>query len=345
MEFRTLAHSGIKVSALCLGTMTFGQQNTEAQAHQQLDLAFSSGINFFDVAEMYPVPPQAQTQGLSELYLGSWLSRQQRDAVILATKITGPSRGMQWIRQGPRVNAEHIQLAVENSLKRLQTDYIDLYQIHWPERYVPQFGERYYDSCREREAESFENQLQALSRMVDAGKIRAIGLSNETPWGVMTFEHVAERLGLSHVVSIQNAFNLLNRRFEMDGLAEVSARTGIGLLAYSPLAFGLLSGKYERNPNAAGRMTEFPGFGQRYTKPNVQEAVRAYTELAHAHGISPVQMAIAFILQKSFTTSVIIGATNTEQLLENIGAADVQLSDSLLKEIDDIDQRWPSPSP
>lgn len=345
MEYRTLGQSGIEVSKLCLGTMTFGQQNTEAEAHRQLDLAFSSGINFIDTAEMYPVPARATTQGRSESFVGSWLCGQQRDAVILATKIAGPGRGMEWIRGGPRVNAKHIQSAVENSLKRLQTDYIDLYQIHWPERYVPQFGERYYDSRREREAESIEHQLESLSRLVEAGKIRAIGLSNETPWGVMSFEQTAERLGLPHVASIQNAFNLLNRRFEMDGLAEISERTGIGLLAYSPLAFGLLTGKYHINPKAEGRMTEFPGFGQRYAKPNAHEAVQAYLELAKKYGLSPAQMAIAFVLRKSFTTSVIIGATGIDQLNENMGAARCQLPDSLMEEIDAIDQRWPSPTP
>lgn len=346
VEHRTLGRSDIEVSTICLGTMTFGQQNTEAEAHRQLDLAFSSGINFVDTAEMYPVPARAETQGRSELYVGSWLAGQRRDAVILATKIAGPGRGMEWMRGGPRVNAEHIQSAVESSLKRLQTDYIDLYQIHWPERNVPLFGDRYYDSRREREAESVEHQLESLSRLVEAGKIRAIGLSNETPWGVMSFELAAERLGLSHVVSIQNAFNLLNRRFEMDGLAEISERTGIGLLAYSPLAFGLLSGKYQKNPNAEGRMTEFPGFGQRYdAKPNAPEAVHAYLELAKEYGISPAQMAIAFVLQKPFTTSVIIGATNMEQLTENLGASSCQLPDSLIEKIDEIDQRWPSPTP
>lgn len=345
MEHRTLGRSGIEVSTICLGTMTFGQQNTEAEAHRQLDFAFSSGINFIDTAEMYPVPARAQTQGRSESFVGSWLAGWRRDDLIIATKIAGPARGMDWIRGGPRVNAEQIQSAVEGSLKRLKTDYIDLYQIHWPERYVPQFGERYYDSRREREAVSIEHQLESLSRLVEAGKIRAIGLSNETPWGVMSFEQAAERLGLSHVVSIQNAFNLLNRRFEMDGLAEVSQRTGIGLLAYSPLAFGLLTGKYEMNPNAAGRMTQFPGFGQRYAKPNVHEAVQAYLELAKAYGLSPAQMAIAFVLQKSFTTSVIIGATSIDQLSENIGAASLQLPDSLMEKIDAIDQRWPSPTP
>lgn len=345
MERRKLGHSAIEVSAICLGTMTFGQQNTEAEAHRQLDLAVSSGINFIDTAEMYPVPARAETQGRSESFVGSWLSRQRREDLVVATKIAGPARGMEWIRSGPRVNARHIQSAVESSLKRLQTDYIDLYQIHWPERYVPQFGDRYYDSRRQRDAETIEHQLEALTQQIKAGKIRMIGLSNETPWGVMSFEQVAARLGLSHVVSIQNAFNLLNRRYEMDGLAEVSAQTGIGLLAYSPLAFGMLSGKYELDPNATGRMTSFPGFGQRYAKPNVREAIRAYLDLGKEYGIPPVQMAIAFVLQKPFTTSAIIGATKMEQLVENIDAALCRLPESLMEKIDLIDQRWPSPAP
>lgn len=345
MNYRKLGQSGIEVSAICLGTMTFGQQNTEDEAHQQLDLARSAGINFIDTAEMYPVPARAETQGRSESIIGSWLAHQRRDEIVLASKIAGPGRGMDWIRGGPRINAEHIQKAVEQSLRRLKTDYIDLYQIHWPERYVPQFGDRYYDSRNEREAETVEHQLESLSRLVDDGKIRAIGLSNETPWGVMAFEQAAERLGLHPIVSIQNAFNLLNRRFEMDGLAEVSQRTGIGLLAYSPLAFGILSGKYQKNTNAKGRMNEFPGFGQRYAKPNVEQAVQAYLDLAQKYDLSLAQMAIAYVLQKPFTTSVIIGATNLDQLHENIAASACHLPDDLLAKIDEIDQLWPSPTP
>ncbi|HUM99802.1 MAG: aldo/keto reductase [Halothiobacillus sp. 20-53-49] len=345
MEERQLGHSGIKVSALCLGTMTFGQQNSESEGHAQLDFARAQGINFIDTAEMYPVPPRAETQGRTEEIVGTWLTKQARDSVVLATKIAGPSRGMKWIRGGPQINAHHIQTAIEASLKRLHTDYVDLYQIHWPERYVPMFGERYYQAGQQHAAESIEAQLRALSALVQAGKVRAIGLSNETPYGVMAFEQAARDFNLSRVVSVQNAYHLMNRTFETGGLAEISTQTGMGLLAYSPLAFGWLTGKYQKDAKAAGRITEFAGFGQRYAKPNVPAAAQAYGDLAQRHGLTPAQMAIAFAKQQSFTTSVIIGATNLAQLAENISAAEVTLSDEILADIDAIDQVWPNPAP
>ncbi len=345
MEYRSLGDSGIIVSHLCLGTMTFGQQNTEAEAHAQLDYATAQGINFIDTAEMYPVPPRANTQGSTERFVGSWLRHQARDQLVIATKIAGPARGMDWIRGGPQINRQHIEQAIDESLSRLNTDYVDLYQIHWPERYVPMFGERYYHADHRRPAETIEAQLRALADLVEAGKIRAIGLSNETPWGVLAFEQAAHEFGLPRVVSIQNAYHLMNRSFETGGLAEISAETGIGLLAYSPLAFGWLTGKYLNAPQAAGRITAFPGFGQRYHKPNVPTAAAAYVELARQHGLSPAQLAIAFAHQRPFTTSVIIGATTLDQLTENIGAADIHLSDELLAEIDAIDARWPNPAP
>lgn len=345
MEQRQLGHSEIKVSAICLGTMTFGQQNTEAEGHAQLYYAVAHGINFIDTAEMYPVPPKAETQGRTEEIVGTWLVKQARDSVVLATKIAGPSRGMKWIRGGPQINPSQIQSAIEGSLKRLRTDYVDLYQIHWPERYVPMFGDRYYAAERQHAAESIEAQLRALSGLVQAGKVRAIGLSNETPYGVMAFAQAARDFNLPHVVSVQNAYHLMNRTFETGGLAEVSAQTGIGLLAYSPLAFGWLTGKYQKDAHAMGRITEFAGFGQRYAKPNVPAAAKAYGDLAERHGLSPAQMAIAFAKQPSFTTSVIIGATNLTQLAENIGAAELKLSAEILADIDAIDQIWPNPAP
>ncbi|MHB9022205.1 MAG: aldo/keto reductase, partial [Halothiobacillus sp.] len=219
MEQRQLGDSNIKVSTLCLGTMTFGQQNTETQAHRQLDYALAQGINFIDTAEMYPVPPQAETQGRTEAFVGSWLAKQRRDSLVVATKIAGPSRGMKWIRGGPQVNAVQINSAIEGSLKRLRTDYVDLYQIHWPERYVPMFGERYYESERQHAAESIERQMRALAGLVQAGKVRAIGLSNETPFGVMAFEQAAREYRLPRVVSVQNAYHFMNRTFETGGLA------------------------------------------------------------------------------------------------------------------------------
>lgn len=345
VEFRPLGDSGITVSSLCLGTMTFGQQNTEAEAHAQLDYAVAHGINFIDTAEMYPVPPRAETQGSTERFVGSWLKRQARDQLIIATKIAGPARGMRWIRGGPQINRQHIAQAIEGSLARLQTDYVDLYQIHWPERYVPMFGERYYRSDRQRSAEAIDEQLRALAELVQAGKVRRIGLSNETPWGVLAFERAAREHGLPRVVSVQNAYHLMNRSVETGGLAEVFQETGIGLLAYSPLAFGWLTGKYTQNPRATGRITEFPGFGQRYDKPNVPAAAAAYADLATAHGLTPAQLAIAFAHRQPFTTSVIIGATNNRQLAENISAANLSLSDELSAAIDQIDAVWPNPAP
>lgn len=345
MEFRPLGDSGITVSSLCLGTMTFGQQNTEAEAHAQLDFAVAHGINFIDTAEMYPVPPRAETQGSTERFVGSWLRRQARDQLIIATKIAGPARGMRWIRGGPQINRQQITEAIDGSLARLHTDYVDLYQIQWPERYVPMFGERHYRSDRRRPAEAIDEQLRALAELVQAGKVRAIGLSNETPWGVLAFERAAREHGLPRIVSVQNAYHLMNRSVETGGLAEVSQETGIGLLAYSPLAFGWLTGKYTQNPQATGRITEFPGFGQRYAKPNVPVAAAAYAELAAQHGLSPAQLAIAFAHQQSFTTSVIIGATQLTQLAENIGAANVSFSEALWADIDAIDARWPNPAP
>jgi len=233
MEFRRLGASDLKVSALALGTMTFGEQNSEADAHAQLDLAVSRGVNFIDTAEMYPVAPRAETAGRTESYIGSWLKHQPRDKLIVASKIAGPARGFAWIRNGPRINREHITAAIDGSLRRLQTDYIDLYQIHWPDRYVPMFGATSYDAAHERDSVPIAEQLQVLADMIKAGKIRHIGLSNETPWGVSEFVQCAEKLGLPKIATIQNAYHLMNRTFE-SGLAEVCRHANVGLLAYSP---------------------------------------------------------------------------------------------------------------
>ncbi len=344
MEYRRLGNSGLEVSNICLGTMTFGEQNTEAEAHQQLDRALAAGINFIDTAEMYPVPPRAETQGRTEEYVGSWLKRQQRDGLVLATKVTGAGRRLDHIRGGPRVAQEQLDQAINASLRRLQTDYIDLYQIHWPDRYVPKFGEVYYDPDRRWEAESFQSQLEALGNLVESGKVRYIGLSNETPYGVMSFVETARRLGLPVVTSLQNAYHLMNRQFETGGLAEVCNELDVALLPYSPLAFGHLSGKYIDDPQARGRITQFPDFGQRYEKTNAEAATRAYVALAREHGLSPAQMAIAFTLRRPEVASTIIGATNMAQLDENIAAANVRLSSGLLEAIDAIGARYPSPT-
>lgn len=344
MEFRQLGESNLQVSALCLGTMTFGEQNTEAEAHAQLDLAVSSGINFIDTAEIYPVAPRAETQGRTESYIGSWLKHQPRDKLIIATKIAGPSRGFAWIRNGPRINRQHIEAAIDSSLRRLQTDYVDLYQIHWPDRYVPMFGAASYDIAQEHDSVPIAEQLTVLADLVKTGKVRHIGLSNETPWGVNEFVRCATELGLPKIVSVQNAYHLMNRSFET-GLAEMCRHTQVGLLAYSPLAFGWLTGKYIDNPQAIGRITLFSGFGQRYEKPNVPAATREYVRIAREAGLSPATMALAFARTRWFNTSVIIGATNMEQLKENIGSAEVMLSSEVLEQIEAVHRLYPSPAP
>lgn len=345
MKVRKLGESELEVSEICLGTMTWGEQNSEAQAHQQLDYALSRGINFVDVAEMYPVPPRAQTQGRTESMLGTWLGRHSRDKVIVATKITAPGRGFNWVRGGPQaVDKASIQAALDGSLKRLQTDYVDLYQIHWPDRYLPLFGNQFYDPQLERPSVPIEEQLEAFAGFIKAGKIRCLGLSNESPWGVMEFVRLARQKGLPMVASIQNAYNLLNRSFE-PGLSEITRREGVPLLAYSPLAFGHLSGKYLNGARPEGaRLTLFPPFGQRYDKPNVGPASSAYAELASKAGMSAATLAIAFCRSRWFCASTIVGATTIAQLKENIDTEKVELSPEILSQIDAIHLRYPNPA-
>ncbi|MGA8146188.1 MAG: NADP(H)-dependent aldo-keto reductase [Gallionellaceae bacterium] len=344
MDYRQLGDSDLSVSALCLGTMTFGEQNSEADAHAQLDFAISRGVNFIDTAEMYPVPPRAETQGRTESYIGSWLKHQQRNKLIVATKFAGPSRGFAWIRNGPRVNRKHITAAIDGSLKRLQTDYVDLYQIHWPDRYVPMFGGTSYDVAQEHDSTPIAEQLQALADLVKAGKVRHIGLSNETPWGVCEFVRCAEKFGLPKIVTVQNAYHLMNRTFET-GLAEACRHLHVGLLAYSPLAFGWLSGKYLADPNAKGRITLFSAFGQRYAKPNVPAASKEYVRISQEAGLSPAQMALAFARTRWFNCSVILGATNLDQLQENLDSAEVVLSAEVLEQIESVHKMYPNPAP
>ncbi|MGK3996979.1 NADP(H)-dependent aldo-keto reductase [Sorangium sp. So ce1024] len=345
MNYRQLGDSELRVSELCLGTMTFGEQNTLEDAKAQLDRAFDAGINFVDAAEMYPVPTRAETQGRTESYIGEWLSQRPRDKVVLATKIAGPGRPIPWVRNGSlAVNRANVRRAVEDSLRRLRTDYIDLYQIHWPDRYVPQFGATVYDPANERSSTPIEEQLAAFAEVIRDGKVRYIGLSNETPWGVTQFSRVAERLGLPKPVSIQNAYSLINRTFD-SGLAEASRRENVPLLAYSPLGFGLLTGKYLGGPPPGARLTLFETFGQRYRKPNVDEAVQAYVKLARANGLTPASLALAFVRSRWFVASTIIGATTLEQLEENIRSAGVVLGKDVLAEIDQIHARYPNPAP
>ncbi|QZZ23169.1 NADP(H)-dependent aldo-keto reductase [Leptothermofonsia sichuanensis E412] len=345
MEYRQLGESELQVSEIGLGTMTFGQQNTLEETHQQLDCALFHGVNFIDAAEMYPVPARQETQGLTEEFIGKWLTRKQRDRLVIATKIAGPSRHLNWIRNGPKaIDRPNIEQAVNDSLKRLQTDYIDLYQIHWPDRYVPLFGQTAFDPRQIRDTVPIAEQLASFADLIKAGKIRYLGLSNETPWGVAQFCQVARQLGLPKVVSIQNAYNLINRVFET-ALAEVCYYENLGLLAYSPLGFGSLTGKYLHEKPASARLTLFPGFGQRYSKPNVDVAVMEYGAIARQYNLSPVSLALAFVRQQWFVSSTIIGATTLTQLEENLASLQVSLSPEILAEINRIHNRYPNPAP
>ena len=345
MQTRLLGNTQLQVSKICLGTMTWGEQNTEAQAHEQMDYALAQGINFFDVAEMYPVPPKPDTQGSTERYIGSWFKKTgNRSNVILATKVAGPADWLLHVRGGPQLTREHIFQAVESSLERLQTDYIDLYQLHWPARKTNFFGQLGYDHQDEDDATPLEETLAALNELIQQGKIRHYGLSNETAWGAMKVAQIADANGWPRPVSIQNPYNLLNRSYEV-GLAEVSHREQMGLLAYSPLAFGVLSGKYlnDQQPENA-RLTLFDRF-TRYTGDVAQQATREYVELAQELGMSAAVMAQAFVTERSFVTSNIIGATNMDQLKENIDSARVILDAEAVAKIDAIHARISNPCP
>jgi len=346
MDYGELGRSGIKVSRICLGTMTFGQQNSEAEAFAQLDLAVDAGVNFIDAAEMYPIPPSAATAGRTEEIIGRWLvSRRTRHEVVVATKITGPGAVFEHIRGGDlRHGRRQIRDAIEGSLRRLGTDFVDLYQIHWPDRTTSMFGQRGFGHDPEDVSTPIAETLEALDEHVRAGKVRAIGVSNETPWGLMTYVSEAERTGLPRAVSIQNPYSLLNRLFEV-GLAEIAIRENCGLLAYSPLAFGTLSGKYlngQRPPGA--RLTLFPHYG-RYMVPNAVAATADYVALARRHGLDPAQMALAYIMSRPFLTSAIIGATTVDQLVVNLRAADLHLDPDTVAEIEAIHAANPDPAP
>ncbi|TVU67296.1 MULTISPECIES: NADP(H)-dependent aldo-keto reductase [Cobetia] len=343
MQRRALGRTGIDVSLLCLGTMTFGEQNSEADAHQQLDRALEAGIDFIDTAEMYPVPPNGETQGRTEQYIGSWLAaRGNRDKITLATKVTGP--GMDYLRGGSRLTRAQIIEACDDNLRRLGTDYIDLYQLHWPDRKANFFGKLGYQAVEDEDMTPLEESLSALGELVTAGKIRAVGLSNETPWGVMQCLNLAERLNLPRVASVQNPYNLVNRSFEV-GLAEFAHREDVGLLAYSPLAFGTLSGKYLDGARPEGaRLTLFERF-QRYNAEPAQHVIACYVDIARRHGLNPAQMALAFVNTRPFLTSNIIGATTLGQLNSNIASLEVELSDEVLAEIEMIHNTAPNPCP
>ncbi|MCI0667254.1 MAG: NADP(H)-dependent aldo-keto reductase [Methylococcaceae bacterium] len=345
MRYHELGRTGVKVSELCLGTMTFGQQNTESQGFEQLDRALAAGINFIDTAEMYPIPPSAKTYGRTETIIGNWLRKKGcRNDVILATKVIGRGDWMRHIRGGKsRPDRDNILQALEGSLSRLQTDYIDLYQIHWPARETNYFGRLGYTPAEDEQIVSIESTLRALAEVVAAGKVRFVGVSNETPWGVMQYLYCSERSNLPRIVSIQNPYNLLNRSFEV-GLAEIAHREKVGLLAYSPLAFGTLSGKYLDGKPGNARLTLYPDYA-RYTKSEGVAATRAYVDLARDLGLSPAQMALAYINSRPFLTSNIIGATTLDQLDENLGSVNLRLDDDAVRGIETIHQRISNPCP
>jgi len=346
MHYHRIPHSTLEVSTLGLGTMTFGEQNSEADAHAQLDYALSRGINLIDTAEMYPVPPRPETQGLTEQYIGSWLAaRGNRDKVILASKVSGPIRGADAsIRPGQALDRKNIRSALDASLKRLNTDYLDLYQLHWPQRQTNCFGKLNYEYTDSAATVTLLETLEALTEQVRAGKIRYIGVSNETPWGVMRYLQLAEKHELPRIVSIQNPYSLLNRSFEV-GLAEISQHEGVELLAYSSLAFGTLSGKYLNGAQPAGaRNTLFSRF-KRYSSEQSVGAITEYVALAKQHGLDPSQMALAFVRQQPFVASTLLGATTLEQLKINIDSYDVTLNEEVMEGLEAIHRRFIYPAP
>lgn len=345
MKTRKLGRTDIDVSEICLGTMTWGEQNTEQQAFEQLDLATAEGVSFIDAAEMYPVPPRPETQGLTETYLGNWLAKRgRRDDLVIASKVAGPGNGLNYLRNGPRLTRDHIRQACEDSLRRLRTDYIDLYQVHWPGRNANFFGKLGYKHSADEQATPIEETLGTLAELVKEGKVRHIGLSNETPWGTNEYLRLSREHNWPRVVSVQNPYNLLNRTFEV-GMAEIACREQVGLLAYSPLAFGMLSGKYldGKRPEGA-RMTLFERF-TRYTSGKGAKATRAYVDLAASQGLSPVQMSLAYVTSREFVTSTIIGATTLDQLRENLGSVSVSLGDDVLEAIEDLNREHTYPCP
>ncbi|MBL4938909.1 MAG: aldo/keto reductase [Lutibacter sp.] len=345
MKYTTIQNTDIKVSKICLGTMTFGEQNTEIEAHQQLNYAVDKGINFIDTAEMYSVPGREETQGNTEKFIGSWLQHQKRENLVVATKITGPSEGLSYIRNKMGFSNEAIDDALGKSLKRLKTDYIDVYQLHWPERSSNFFGNRNYKhNIDEKWVDNFKEIIEKLDSLVKEGKIRHYGVSNETPWGLV--RHLTESTNnkFTRCKTIQNPYSLLNRTYEI-GLAEISMREKVGLLAYSPMAFGMLSGKYLNGRMPEGsRLKLFPVFS-RYNSDQARFLTQKYTDLAKELNISVAELSLAFVNQQPFVTSTIIGATNLEQLSENIGSIDIELSQETLQKIDEIQELQPNPAP
>ncbi len=344
MRFEQLGNSGVKVSKICLGTMTFGEQNTASEARAQLDYATAQGVNFVDTAELYPVPPRQRTQGKTEEFVGSWLKKSgRRKHIVLATKVCGPG-ATPYLRGGPQLTPEHINAALDASLKRLQTDYIDLYQVHWPARNTNFFGKLGYQHRQTDHPTLIEDTYACLAQAVAQGKVRYLGISNETPWGVMRYQWLAQVHAWPGMVSVQNPYSLLNRTYEV-GLAEISHREKIGLLAYSPLGFGVLTGKYlDGKAPANARLCLFKRFDRYSDAPGVK-ATRTYVELARQYGYSPAQLALAFVHSRPFVTATIIGATSLQQLAENVDSVNLKLPNDLMEKIERLHQQQPNPCP
>jgi aryl-alcohol dehydrogenase-like predicted oxidoreductase len=345
MKYTTLPNTEIEVSKICLGTMTFGQQNTEAEGHEQMDYALGEGVNFWDTAEMYSVPAREETYGDTERIIGTWFKKTgRREEVVLASKIAGPNPNFTYMREKNDFSPASIKYALDNSLQRLQTDYLDLYQLHWPERKTNFFGQRGFKVQEDGWEDNIHAVLDTLGDFIKEGKIKHIGLSNETPWGIMRFLEESKHHHLPRIKTVQNPYSLLNRLFE-SGSAEICVREDVGLLAYSPMAFGILSGKFltgEKHPNA--RINLFPQFA-RYNSAQCAEATKLYQEIALKNGLTLTELSLAFIEQQSFVTSTIIGATTMEQLKENIDSIKVSLSDEILKAIDEVQAIIPDPAP
>ena len=348
MEYRTLGRTDIRVSVIGLGTMTFGEQNTEDEGHSQIDCAIDHGVNLIDTAEMYSVPPRAETYGSTERIIGNWIRKSgKRERIILCTKVAGPGRalGVDYVRNGKNaLDRRNILAAIESSLQRLQTDYVDLYQLHWPDRTTNFFGSLGYQHNESEDSIPIEETLDVLSELVRSGKVRYAGLSNETPWGLHRFLQLSDQRGLVRVVSIQNPYNLLNRSFEI-GLSEMAIRESVGLLAYSPLAFGVLTGKFLNGGRPPGsRVVRWSRFA-RYNGEIAERTTAAYVAIAHEHGLDPAQMALAFVNRQRFVTSNLIGATTMDQLKTNLGSAEIKLSDEVVHAIDAVHRAQPNPCP
>ena len=345
MNYRKLGNTELDVSAICLGTMTWGEQNNQKEAFEQMDYAIDHGMNFFDTAELYAIPPNKKTYGKTEEIIGNWFEQKNnREKIILATKISGP--GPSWIRGGGlQYTKENIEKSVNDSLKRLKTDFIDLFQLHWPERNTNYFGKLGYEHKEEKKWNDFKSILEILKKIIDQGKIRYIGLSNETAWGLSKFLEISKSFNLPKMMSVQNPYNLLNRTYEV-GLAEISIREKSGLLAYSPLAFGFLSGKYRNNnlPDKS-RMKLFGEFFSRYKSDNSIKAIEDYYKIAKKYNLSLSQMSLAFINSRTFVTSNIIGATTMKQLKENLASINIKINKEIIEEINSIHKHIPNPAP